>query len=308
MEAIKFTEVQDVNFGRCMKMENSFVELLVTLDFGPRVIYYALCGHENTLYQDPTHRALGQPIDVYEGDICRLYGGHRLWISPEVLPRCYHPDNLPVECIEIPNGLEFIAPIEKFNQIQKSMAITLRKNSGEIEIIHKVINRGLWEIELAPWAITQLAPGGVAAIPIIGSNTGLLPNRRMTFWDYSNLGDERLTLGCEYAIICQSPEVKQAFKFGLYNHSGFGVYFNKGQAFYKHFDAIDGQYPDFGCNFELYVNGNFLENESLGRLATIGHGEYVTHKETWQLLPESEMPKTEADAAKIIRKHLNENS
>lgn len=308
MGAIKITQVQDANFGRCMKMENGVVELLVTLDFGPRIIYCGLCGHDNILYQDPTHRALGQPFPVYEGDVCRLYGGHRLWISPEILPRCYHPDNLPVECVEIKDGLEFIAPIEKFSQIQKSMAIVLGKGSCGVEITHKVTNHGLWEVELAPWAITQLAPGGVTAIPLVGPDTVVLPNRRLAFWDYANPGDERLTLGREYAIICQCPEATEAFKMGLYNHSGFGAYFNRGQAFFKHFDVADGQFPDFGCNYEVYTNHNFLEAETLGPLTTIGHGENVSHKETWQIYPENEIPKTEAETIRIIRKYLDENN
>jgi len=27
----------------------------------------------------------------------RLYGGHRIWVASEELPRSYHPDNSPVE-------------------------------------------------------------------------------------------------------------------------------------------------------------------------------------------------------------------
>ena len=304
MEKIRITEVQDTNFGRCMKMENGVAELMVTLDFGPRIIHYALVGHENIMYQDLTHRPIGEAFPVFGGDVLRLYGGHRLWISPEILPRCYHPDNQPVECIEIPGGMEFIAPVEEVSLVQKSIAVVMGENSGDVEIMHKITNHGQWEIEIAPWAITQLAPGGVAVIPIAGPKTGVLPNRVLALWDYTNTNDERLTLGRDYAIIRQSQEVQEAFKIGLYNHLGFGAYFNRGQAFFKHFDVTEGEFPDFGCNFETYTNNNFLENETLGCLETIGHGESVLHKEIWKIFPEETIPQTEVDAAKIIGKLL----
>ena len=304
MGDVKFTQVQDKSFGRCMKMENGVVELLVTLDFGPRIIHMSLCGKENMMYQDVTHRTLGDKHDVYEGDHCKLYGGHRVWISPEILPRCYHPDNLPVEYCEIPGGMEFIAPIEKHAQIQKSISVVLGENSDKVEVTNKITSHSLWELEFAPWAITMMAAGGVAAIPIGGPGTGLLPNRRLALWDYTNPADSRLKMGREYALITQSTDAKEAFKIGLFNHSGFAVYFNKGQAFFKYFDVVDGLFTDFGCNFEVFTNENFLESETLGPLQMLATGQSVVHREVWQIFEETTVPQTEAEAAEIIRKYI----
>ena len=308
MGMINVTEVQTVDFGRCIRIENGKVELLVTLDFGPRIIHYALCGHENMLHQDPAHKPLGEAYHEYKGDICKLYGGHRLWLSPEILPRCYHPDNLPVEHRKTPEGVEFIAPIEEFSQVQKSMLISMDKNNN-IKIVHKITNHSLWELEIAPWAITMLAAGGVAAIPISGPATGVLPNRRLALWDYSNLADPRLTMGRNYAMIQQSPEASEPFKMGLFNHSGFAAYFNNGQAFFKHFEVSDGLFTDFGCNFEVYTNEHCLESETLGPLQVLLTGQSVLHTEVWKIFAEDAMPQTEAEAIEIIGKYVaDENS
>jgi len=308
MGAVNVTEVMDKDFGRCVKMENGGVELLVTLDFGPRILHYALVGHENMMYQDTTRRKLGDQYPVYGGDQCILYGGHRLWISPEILPRCYHPDNAPVEYEQTPDGVIFTAQIEEHSQIQKSMMITMSSTDNAVKILHKITNHSLWELEIAPWAITMMASGGVAAIPVAGPGTGVLPNRRLAMWDYTNPADARLTMGKEYALIRQSKDAQDAFKIGLFNHSGFGAYFNKGQAFFKHFDVTDGIFTDFGCNFEVYTNENFLESESLGALQMLATGQSVLHTEIWEIFPETAVPQTEAEAAELIRKYVKDEN
>jgi hypothetical protein len=42
-------------------------------------------------------------------------------------------------------------------------------------------------------------------------------------------------------------------------------------------------YPDFGCNFEVFTNREFLELATLGPKAVLNPGEQVTHEESWQL-------------------------
>lgn len=305
---INITEVTDKQFGKFLKIENGKVELMVTLDFGPRIIYCSLCGHENMLYQDPEHKPLGEVYPEYGGDVHKLYGGHRLWTSPEILPRCYHPDNEPVVYEKTSEGVIFVAPIEKHSGLQKSIMVSMSDVESSIQIMHKITNRSLWELEVAPWAITMLAAGGIATIPISGLDTGVLPNRRIALWDYTNLADPRLKLGRDYILLSQMPDAKDAFKMGLFNHSGMAAYFNKGQVFIKYFDVIDGLFTDFGCNYEVYTNEHCLESETLGRLQMLAAGESVHHMEVWQLFKEDAMPKTEEDVKKIMKRVKNENN
>ena len=47
--------------------------------------------------------------------------------------------------------------------------------------------------------------------------------------------------------------------------------------------VFPGRYPDFGCNFEIFTNPEFLELETLAPIAYLGPGETCSHVEMWNL-------------------------
>jgi len=286
MGTINVSEHQDKNFGKCIKIENGVAEILVTTDFGPRIIHYSLAGHDNVMYQDTAMAPIGEPYPEFGGDVFRLYGGHRLWFSPEILPRCYHPDNEPAEWSQTHSGAVFTAAIEKYNGIEKSMHIRL--DGATVEVQHQIRNCNLWDIELAPWAITMLAAGGAAYMPMTGKKTGLLPNRHMVFWDYTDPSDARLTFGNDFVTLRQDATAATPLKLGYFNNSpNAGIRYSvKGQIFHKQAATPAGEYPDYGCNYEVFTNNEFLEAESLGPLTKLAPGEIVHHSETWSLSAE----------------------
>jgi hypothetical protein len=58
----------------------------------------------------------------------------------------------------------------------------------------------------------------------------------------------------------------------------------KGAVFFKSAAVIaDAAYPDFGCNFEIFTNPEFLELETLGPQVELRLEESVRHIETWTL-------------------------
>jgi hypothetical protein len=300
------TTVTDNNFGKCVRLTNGLVELLVTVDFGPRIIHAGLAGMENMLYQDTAKRPLGEVMDVYEGDVHKLYGGHRLWISPEVLPRCYHPDNKPAAWSEEDGCVTFTAAVEDKTGIIKSMSIEFAQNSPTVIINHTVENVGLWDIELSLWCITMLDKGGKAVMPFTQRKTGLLPNRNITLWDYSEMNDSRVYWGKDYVTLTQDETKKNPFKFGYSNEDGWGAYFNKGQLLIKHFTPIDGDvYPDNGCTFETFTNDVMLEAETLSPMMYLEPGDEATHLEEWTFYKESAVPSDdEREIAEVVAKYI----
>src|SRR4051812_28076102 len=68
------------------KLSNGDVELIVLADVGPRIIWYGFSGGENELHE------VAADAGSTGGTQFRLYGGHRLWVSPEV-ESTYYPDN-----------------------------------------------------------------------------------------------------------------------------------------------------------------------------------------------------------------------
>lgn len=301
MSKVEISQVKDENFGTCMRLTNGIVELLVTIDFGPRVISFSRVGMENVFFQDTKKAALGEPQEIYGGDVVKCYGGHRLWASPEVLPRCYYPDNFPVTCTEIENGMEFAAPVEKENNIQKIMRISLEEDNPSVQVEHVIKNCGVWEIELAPWCITQVASGAKEIIPIPNRETGLLMNRSLSFWDYTDMTDERVYWGKDYITLTQNPSIANPFKIGLNNEAGWGAVFNKGQLFIKFYSpVVDGLYPDNGCSYESYTNGEMLEVETLGEFVILSPEDSVTHIEEWELYEEKEVPTNDEKEIKAL--------
>jgi len=286
---VKITKVTHKDFGKCVKMENGLVELLVTVDFGPRIIHCSRAGKENIFYEDPQKKPLGDKLDAYD-DVLRLCGGHRLWISPEVMPRCYYPDKYPVETEEVENGMRFIAPAEKVNNIRKSITVKMADDEPLILVEHQIENVGHFDIELAPWGITMFAQGATEIVPIMNAEAGYLPNRQLTLWSYTDISDPRLKYFKDFITLSQDPSAATALKIGLNNESGWAAVFNKGQAFLKFFEPNEGgNYPDGGCTFETYTNGSMLESETLGEMVLLEPGEFVSHAEEWEVY-EAELP------------------
>ena len=274
-------------------------------DVGPRIISYRLHDAENILYE------VVSDAGKTGGNEFRLYGGHRLWVSPEV-ERTYFPDNRAVSIQERDTGTSFTAPVEDFapgTRLQKQLQITIDEVGTGVTINHLITNRDNSPTKLAPWSPTMLKAAGRAVLP--------LPPRAamdaahfqsvgpLTLWSFTDLADPRWFLGTEYIHLKQEAKVDFRFKeqmTGLFNPAGWGTYFCAGTVFLKTAPVIGhANYPDFGCNFEIFTNPEFLELESLGPIIELCPGETVTHEEKWYLF--SGVPHGEGDswvAAEIL--------
>jgi hypothetical protein len=66
--------------------------------------------------------------------------------------------------------------------------------------------------------------------------------------------------------------------------SGWAAYFSDNSLFLQKAPVIRGaMYPDFGCNFELFTNPDFLEVGTLGPKVRLHPGEHAPHTEIWGL-------------------------
>jgi hypothetical protein len=268
------------------RISNASVELVVLADVGPRIVSYALVGSENIFHEVPEQAGLTG------GGEFRLYGGHRLWVWPEV-DRTYFPDNSPVTVSQSHNQVSFQAPVENVapgSNLQKELQIRLGEGS-RVTVMHRVTNWDRRSTELALWAPTMMKAGGRAILP--------LPPRAamdkdhfqsvgpLTLWSFTDFADSRWVLGTEYVQLQQQMNPTGRFPeqmTGVYNPAGWGAYFLNGTVFVKTAPVTTGAlYPDFGCNFEVFTNPDFLELESLGPKVQLGPGESASHTESWAL-------------------------
>ena len=223
-----------------------------------------------------------------EGRTWYIYGGHRLWSSPESYPHSYVPDNEPVEYTVSGGEITLIPPATRTGQ-QHRLIYRLADEGSEVELFHEIRNVSGAIVTLAPWALTVCAAGGVEIFPQSQADNGLLSNRRNVFWSYSDISDDRFFLSNRYGTLQQVKGAPEKFKIGINNEDGWAAVVNNGQIFLKNFRMnINGNYPDYGCNFETFTNGIFLECESLGELKTLKNGESASITEYWSLIPCSE--------------------
>ncbi len=275
---VEFAVVEYGAWKRCARLTNGVVEVLATLDAGPRILRYGFVGGQNLLKEYG-----GGPV---AGDRWHLYGGHRLWHAPEDPVRTYCPDNQPVHC-EFSDGLlHLVQPVESATGIEKRIDLSLADVGSQVELTHHLVNRNLWEVELAPWALSVMAPGGRAIIPhetFAPHTESLLPARPVVLWSYTDMADPRWTWGTHFIQLRQDP-ARGPQKIGVRNSHGWAAYALHGEVFVKQCACDpDAAYPDFGSNMEFFTNQEMLEVESLGPIARIAPGEGIAHRETWSL-------------------------
>lgn len=284
----------------CVEIRNDSLSLLVTESVGPRIISLRFKDRGNIFAELPDTMLECPGIGTL-----KLWGGHRLWHAPEDPRRTYLPDDQPVQIAEIPNGLQVVQALELQTGIVKSLSITLVDHSSQVIVDHTLENHGLWTIELAPWSITQLKPGGYAILPQHAGNSdefGLLPNRNIAFWPYTDISSSHIVCGNQYVFVSADMQAG-ALKLGYPNPTGWIGYIVDQTLFVKYAEYQAGaEYFDRGSSSECYCNPDFLELETLGPRTSLSPGERVTHRETWKIFEVADFSPTEAFVAEMVER------
>lgn len=292
------------NYGKCVELSNGIVDLVITVETGPRIIRYGFVGKQNEFYDNAQ---LSLSID---NDEWQLRGGHRLWHSPEAYPRTYDPDNSPVDLEEIENGIRIISNIQPWVQIKKVMEIVLSQTDSKVRVIHKLINKNAWPVELAVWALTVMAPGGVGIIPIPQDKAhfseGAKGIKTVSVWSYTQMNDPRIMWGQKYITVSQDVSNHTNMKIGTLNKAGWLAYINQSNTFVKRYNYLqEGRYPDGGVNCEMYCCDFMLEIESLSPLTLLQPDKEITHIEEWELFDNIQSPiDSESKIDEIVSQYI----
>ncbi len=266
------------------------LQLEYLTEAGPRLVRLLLkaAAHpENILAETPL---LSWPTPF--GDY-HLRGGHRLWHAPEAAGQSSMPDSDGLEAAELADGVRLCQPVESATGIRKILEVHVPSDRPALTLTHVLINEGVRPVELAPWAITQLALGGVAILPQPSSAVdphGLQPNRSLVLWPYTHVADERLELHDDVWLVHGRSQL-QPCKIGYLDRQGWAGYFwNQTLLMTRFGRVLDRQYPDWGCNVEVYCNDGFLELETLAPLDRLEPGQSATHVEQWEFLVGVDVP------------------
>lgn len=140
----------------CYRISNGEVELMVTGDVGPRMIRYGSVGGQNLFKEFPDQ--LGKSGEA----TFQFRGGDRVWKAPEDPVASWAPDNVPVNVQITPTGVIAQEPIEPSTKLQKEIEVSLAPTGTQVTVSHRITSRSLFTLEFAPWALTQMAQGGLA--------------------------------------------------------------------------------------------------------------------------------------------------
>jgi hypothetical protein len=288
METVNFLGLE------CYPLENEALKLLVTRSVGPRILSFGFKDGENLFAELPE-----TVIEHPEGEPFHFYGGHRLWHAPEEPGRTYLPDDAQVDIAPSDTGLTVTQKTEPQTGLQKTIEVRFPGSSPQVVITHHLTNHGLWPVTCALWAITQLKRGGTAIFPQIRQDTGVLPNRSLALWPYTDMLNPNVRWGSN--LILLDAELDSPFKIGFPNPRGWLAYWWNGMVFVKRaaYDA-NARYYDYGSSSEAYCNQSFIELETLGPIRTILPGETASHIETWELYRDIDRPRHESDAQQIV--------
>jgi hypothetical protein len=281
-------------WNKNLKLSNDAVELIVTLEVGPRIISFRPFDGRNVF------KVVAEQSGKSNESDWKIRGGHRLWTAPEDFDRTvdgrsltYVLDNSPVEHrIEGEHSGRVSHTMNHPEKIHREMIVTLEASGPKVTVEHHVTNRGDAPLEFAPWALSVMAENGYAIIPKppLGSHPkDFLPNQFIVVWPFTDLSDERLRLGRRITKLSQTG--RHPLKFGLRHTEKWAGYVLGDQLFLKTIPLIEGAiYPDTGSNFETFTNHEFLELESLGPIKKVAPGETVSHFERWVVFSGVSLP------------------
>jgi len=275
-------EIEHREFGRCLNISNGDAEVIVSLDFGPRILSYALDGGENIL---GWHAEAAVDTDL---GTWKPYGGHRLWVAPENMPLSYAPDNEKVDYLVEDETSALFSRTADAAGFAKQFRVKFAEKGSGISIDHKITNIRNEPLEAAAWALTIMRPGGEVIVPnepfAPYSSEHLLPVRSMTLWSYTDFTDPRWTFDKDAIRLRVDENLGHQQKFGVLNKQGWASYKWQDLLFTKRFITLDNAaYPDMNCNNEIYTAGGFVEVETLSPLKWLEQGDSIEYEETWEL-------------------------
>lgn len=276
------------DYGRVLEIQNGVIKAAITIDIGPRIIFFGFCGGQNIMCDN--RKLLGGKTDKsYQnlfgtGKKWENLGGHRIWAAPEEWPFTYTPDDSPVTYTQTKDGAVFTSDASENAGFKKTLEIKMDSNDANMQVKMKIKNISGVTRDYAIWALTVSTTSGTLILPMNNDDTGLLPNRTISVWPYTDIKDSRYTLSDKYAVIKNTPE-ESPMKLGFNLKRGNAYYFVGGDVFRKEFNSLHGEeeYVDGGCSFETYNCGNFIEIETLSPIKRIAPQGEIEHTEAWSL-------------------------
>lgn len=243
------------DYGRVVAISNGIIEAFVTVDLGPRIIRFGFVDGQNVMNanRDEFVPLTDESYEAHfgKGKKWENFGGHRLWACPESFPETYNPDDSVVGYEITDCGAVFTPKAETANGLQKCIEVKMDKDDANMQVSLSIKNISENDKQYAVWSLSVCEKGGTLVLPMNDNDTGLLPNRVISVWSYTDLSDDRIYFGSKYATVRQDTSRTQPIKLGFDLNKGTAYYCLGEDIFAKTFTTNHpkGTYADGGCSF-----------------------------------------------------------
>ena len=262
-----------------VSVSNGSITVEALANAGPRIVGLRAADAPGNLLAETPDLGWDTTTGRYE-----LFGGHRLWFSPEDPDRVAVPDSRGLAVAPLPDGLRLTGAVEPATGCVRSIELEVDPARPCLVVRHRVHNGGPLALELAPWSITQLPLGGRALLPQARATAGhhTRPNRNLVLWPYTSWDDPRLRV--RDGLVTVEAVAGADLKIGAFAAPGWVAYARDGTVLVRRFEPSPGEaHPDLGCNVETYCGARYLELEVLGPTRILAPGSAATLVEHWEV-------------------------
>jgi hypothetical protein len=267
------------------------LSLVAIADVGPRILSLRYDQGPNILFEDTNNQ--------YKRGDWQFYGGHRFWVGPET-EHAFLPENQECEVLIDADTISLIQPKDPMG-LQKILTICPGTNHTGFCIKHTVKNSGTLLYPGSIWTLTCVQSSQVVVPWLTGSEQwqcGMV--RYWCRWENHTTNPADTIWKPQKDHFWVDPDGTEG-KIGIYSEQGLLLWLGHEHTFIKTFKPIStAQYPDGGCNAEVYTCRDFIEMESLSPITVFHPGQSYTHIENWYMSSHTFLPGQWQEATKQV--------
>ncbi len=286
---MKIKKIAFFRIPNCYELSIGKQKLVVTTEFGPRILHLSIGKSGNILFVDEKRECKYK--DWF------LYGGHRLWTSPET-GATYNPDNERCLIAEKEGALS----VTHFDRkLEFSRTMNFSEQNGRFCVEHVIENKSEVLFPGAIWALTCVVPKGIAFFPWGTPDEWKI--KKAVYWQKwmthgSDPASKQWVQGPDLFMVKPTGEEG---KVGTAGWEGFIGITNSNYTFIKKFDRLPtNDYPDDNCAIQCYTCNKFIELETLSPNTVFRPNVPVRHKEEWILVDKQTNPENGAEIRRLL--------
>ncbi len=288
--SISVKEINTDEFGHCVLITDKKMNIVVTIDYGPRIVSVTSGDKPNLIYHETSP----------EIDRCH---GHKMRLTLERASNGVYFDNSPVMYTLMEDGVKLIQTVKEPIRLELSMDIMPNSETESLMIAHSVVNKSKEPVKLSIYTETPLLHSGFVFVPQNTLDEPDKPQRILMLWNNTQWTDRRLHIGDQY-ITVMGNETSSKLKIGLNNTAGLCGYIYGNDAFIKHYiHNKTALYPFSHCSTAVTAHENFLSIQTASPFYVIDPGEAARHVENWRFLSTEHLcsPDNETSVDRLVQ-------